>query len=82
LVRLQPWGRLVLIQFFDPEIDWCLFIQFLEKQGILIPRLKMSSPVLPEEGSFYIKEDGEIKLEIKNLSKMLKMKLKIALLIV
>ena len=42
----------------------------------------MPTPVLPEEGSFYIKENGEIKLEIKNLSKMLKMKLKIALLIV
>uniref|UniRef100_A0A914EA08 CRAL-TRIO domain-containing protein n=1 Tax=Acrobeloides nanus TaxID=290746 RepID=A0A914EA08_9BILA len=73
-------GQTLLYEYFasrDYEIS-CVH----EKQGILIPRLKMSSPVVPEEGSFYIKEDGEIKLEITNLSKMLKMKLKIALLIV
>jgi hypothetical protein len=39
----------------------------------------MCSPILSEEGSIQIKENGKLKFEIKNLSRMMKMKLRIAL---
>jgi hypothetical protein len=39
----------------------------------------MSTPLLSEEGEIPIKDDGELRMEIKNLSRMLRMKLKIAI---
>lgn len=38
----------------------------------------MVTPVLSEEGSIEIDEDTNVKFEIKNLSKVMKMRLKIA----
>jgi len=42
----------------------------------------MSTPVLAEEGAIRLEHDGDVMLEIKNLSKMLKMKLEIAALLI
>jgi len=56
----------------------------LTKDGndYLIPRLRMSTPFLAEEGAIAITENCNLRMEIKNTSKILRMKLKIALLLV
>ena len=50
-----------------------------ERGEYLLPRLRMSTPLLAEEGTIPIREDAKLRLEVRNLSRMLKMKLKIAL---
>jgi hypothetical protein len=55
---------------------------YLGGKRLLLPRLRMSSPLLAEEGAIRLEHDGGVRLEIKNLSKMLKMKLEIATLVI
>nr|CAD2135632.1 unnamed protein product [Meloidogyne enterolobii] len=50
-----------------------------EKGNYLLPRFKMCSPLLAEEGAVLIKENGKLNFELRNLSRMMKMKLRIAL---
>ena len=52
---------------------------FSEFGNYLLPRFKMCSPILAEEGSIPINKTGKLKFEIRNLSRMMKMKLRIAL---
>lgn len=59
-----------------------IIVKNLGQQGFLLPKFKMSTPVLSEEGMISIHEDGVVRWEIKNLSKMMKMKLKIAILLI
>uniref|UniRef100_A0A915DR11 Uncharacterized protein n=1 Tax=Ditylenchus dipsaci TaxID=166011 RepID=A0A915DR11_9BILA len=49
-----------------------------DEQEYLLPCFKMSTPALSEEGSILITENCQLKLEIKNISNLMKMKLKIA----
>ena len=44
----------------------------------ILPKFRVSTPQLSDEGFVEIKEDGDISFEIKNLSKLMKMKLKFA----
>uniref|UniRef100_A0A915M7C0 CRAL-TRIO domain-containing protein n=1 Tax=Meloidogyne javanica TaxID=6303 RepID=A0A915M7C0_MELJA len=53
-----------------------------EKGNYLLPRFKMCSPLLAEEGAVLIKENGKLNFELRNLSRMMKMKLRIALRII
>uniref|UniRef100_A0A1I8B687 CRAL-TRIO domain-containing protein n=1 Tax=Meloidogyne hapla TaxID=6305 RepID=A0A1I8B687_MELHA len=50
-----------------------------EYGNYLLPRFKMSTPLLAEEGAVPIKENGKLNFELRNLSRMMKMKLRIAL---
>jgi hypothetical protein len=54
---------------------------FVENSDYLLPKFKMVTPVLSEEGSIPIDEDTKVTFEVKNLSKMRAMKLKIAIMV-
>ncbi|KAF7639624.1 CRAL-TRIO domain-containing protein [Meloidogyne graminicola] len=73
-------GQILLFEYFANR-NFEIIIED-EFGNYLFPRLKMCSPILSEEGSILINEKGKLKFEIKNLSRMMKMKLKIALLII
>ncbi|KAI6176745.1 CRAL-TRIO domain-containing protein [Aphelenchoides bicaudatus] len=53
-----------------------------EDSNLLLPKFKMVTPVLSEEGSVIIEENTDVTFEIKNLSKLMKMKLKLALILI
>jgi hypothetical protein len=53
----------------------------LENSDFLLPKFKMVTPVLAEEGVISIDEDTNVIFEVKNLSKLMKMKLKIAIVV-
>ena len=53
-----------------------------DKREYAVPRFKMATPVLSEEGVVVAEEDCLLTLEIRNLSKMMKMKLRLATLLV
>ncbi|CAD5216681.1 unnamed protein product [Bursaphelenchus okinawaensis] len=57
------------------DFEFCVFT---DQSHFLHPRFKMITPVLAEEGIVMVLDDGKVTFEIKNLSKMMKMKLKIA----
>uniref|UniRef100_A0AC34Q5G4 CRAL-TRIO domain-containing protein n=1 Tax=Panagrolaimus sp. JU765 TaxID=591449 RepID=A0AC34Q5G4_9BILA len=45
---------------------------------LILPKFRMSTPVLSDEGIVQVDQTGQIKFEIRNLSKLMKMKLKFA----
>uniref|UniRef100_A0A7E4VVJ6 CRAL-TRIO domain-containing protein n=1 Tax=Panagrellus redivivus TaxID=6233 RepID=A0A7E4VVJ6_PANRE len=54
-------------------------ITFIDDYGrFLMPKFKTSTPVLADEGCIQLPTSGNIRFEMKNLSKMMKMKVKAA----
>lgn len=49
-----------------------------EKSDYLLPKFKMVTPAVSEQGSILIDEDTNVIFQFKNLSKLMKLKLKIA----
>ena len=52
--------------------------ELLDGKDYLLPHYKLSTPVLAEEGAIPIAENCKLRFEVRNLSKFMKMKLKIA----
>uniref|UniRef100_A0AC35GXG0 CRAL-TRIO domain-containing protein n=1 Tax=Panagrolaimus sp. PS1159 TaxID=55785 RepID=A0AC35GXG0_9BILA len=58
-------------------------ITFVNSDGeYLLPKFKATTPEIPDEGVIEIKKDGELKFEMRNLSRLMKMKLKFAAMLI
>ena len=55
-----------------------VYATFADKRDFAVPKLKMVTPVLNEEGSVLASEDCLLTIEITNLSKLMKLKLSMA----
>ncbi|KAL3095330.1 hypothetical protein niasHS_007429 [Heterodera schachtii] len=53
-----------------------------ENGDYLLPHFRMSTPMLAEEGAVPVEKDMRIRVEVKNLSKLMKMKLRAAFLLI
>lgn len=74
-------GQTLLYEYWtNRNFEICAIKESTENgKEYLLPRLRLSTPLLAEEGEAKISEDCEIAVEIKNLSKIMRMTLKIAL---
>lgn len=71
-------GQTLLYEFFANRSFECRWEN--ETTGdYLLPRIKMCTPLLAEEGAIPICADGNLRLELKNASRIMRMKLRIAL---
>uniref|UniRef100_A0AC34F9C2 Uncharacterized protein n=1 Tax=Panagrolaimus sp. ES5 TaxID=591445 RepID=A0AC34F9C2_9BILA len=58
-------------------------ITFVNSDGeYLLPKFKATTPAISDEGIIEIKKDGELRFEMRNLSRLMKMKLKFAAMLI